>query len=235
MCAPWRLVVAAQLTLSHFVVVVVIGAFVRAQGVSDYFAQLPAVDNPEIFGMHENASVTFNTNESLGLMQTVSARCCRGYCCCCWLLLVVVVAAVAVLLLLLLLLMLLMLLLVVVGIGILVVGLILTSKPSPKPIPWSQAGPNHSGGEQIPNVIDLHAIVCVSPRHASQSLIRKRTQYRRRNPVRNHAFFFTPCASSMESVPTNPIPPSPVRLKRDESIDRPTDRPTQFLAIPAPN
>lgn len=41
---------------------------------SDYFAQLPGVDNPEIFGMHENANVTFNTNESLGLMQTVSAR-----------------------------------------------------------------------------------------------------------------------------------------------------------------
>lgn len=44
----------------------------RAQGVSDYFSQLPGVDNPEIFGMHENANVTFNTNESLGLMQTVS-------------------------------------------------------------------------------------------------------------------------------------------------------------------
>lgn len=44
-----------------------------AQGVTDYFAHLPGVDNPEIFGMHENANVTFNTNESLGLMQTVSA------------------------------------------------------------------------------------------------------------------------------------------------------------------
>lgn len=44
------------------------------QGVSDYFAHLPGVDNPEIFGMHENANVTFNTNESLGLMQTASAR-----------------------------------------------------------------------------------------------------------------------------------------------------------------
>lgn len=44
----------------------------RRQGVSDYFAQLPGVDNPEIFGMHENANVTFNTNESLGLMHTVS-------------------------------------------------------------------------------------------------------------------------------------------------------------------
>ncbi|CAM9811362.1 unnamed protein product, partial [Ectocarpus sp. 12 AP-2014] len=43
------------------------------QGVSDYFGQLPGVDNPEIFGMHENANVTFNTNESLGLMQTASA------------------------------------------------------------------------------------------------------------------------------------------------------------------
>lgn len=45
----------------------------RGQGVSDYFAQLPVVDNPEIFGMHENANVTFNTNESVGLMQTASA------------------------------------------------------------------------------------------------------------------------------------------------------------------
>lgn len=44
------------------------------QGVADYFAHLPAVDNPEIFGMHENANVTFNTNESLGLMQTASAQ-----------------------------------------------------------------------------------------------------------------------------------------------------------------
>lgn len=41
------------------------------QAVGDYFAQLPAVDKPEIFGMHENANVTFNTNESLNLMQTV--------------------------------------------------------------------------------------------------------------------------------------------------------------------
>lgn len=45
-----------------------------AQGVSDYFGQLPGVDNPEIFGMHENANVTFNTNESLGLMHTASVR-----------------------------------------------------------------------------------------------------------------------------------------------------------------
>lgn len=51
-----------------------VATHVRMQGVSDYFAQLPGVDNPEIFGMHENANVTFNTNESLGLMQTVSAN-----------------------------------------------------------------------------------------------------------------------------------------------------------------
>lgn len=55
--------------------VIVVNCFpAGAQGVSDYFAQLPVVDNPEIFGMHENANVTFNTNESLGLMQTVSAH-----------------------------------------------------------------------------------------------------------------------------------------------------------------
>ncbi|CAM9277540.1 unnamed protein product [Ascophyllum nodosum] len=41
------------------------------QAVSDYFSQLPVVDSPEIFGMHENANVTFNTNESLNLMQTI--------------------------------------------------------------------------------------------------------------------------------------------------------------------
>lgn len=43
------------------------------QGVRDYFSKLPMVDNPEIFGMHENANVTFNTNESISLMQTVRA------------------------------------------------------------------------------------------------------------------------------------------------------------------
>ncbi|CAM9410945.1 unnamed protein product, partial [Discosporangium mesarthrocarpum] len=41
------------------------------QDISNYFSQLPAVDNPEIFGMHENANVTFNTNESLGLMASI--------------------------------------------------------------------------------------------------------------------------------------------------------------------
>ena len=39
--------------------------------VTDYFHQLPPVDNPEVFGMHENANVTFNTNESLGMMATL--------------------------------------------------------------------------------------------------------------------------------------------------------------------
>jgi dynein heavy chain len=29
------------------------------------------VDDPEVFGMHENANVTFNTNESLLLMNTL--------------------------------------------------------------------------------------------------------------------------------------------------------------------
>jgi dynein heavy chain, axonemal len=33
-----------------------------------YFESLPLTDDPEVFGMHENANVTFNTNESLALM-----------------------------------------------------------------------------------------------------------------------------------------------------------------------
>jgi len=32
---------------------------------------LPQTDDPEVFGMHENANVTFNTNESLTLMSTL--------------------------------------------------------------------------------------------------------------------------------------------------------------------
>ena len=36
-----------------------------------YFKSLPLVDDPEIFGMHENANVIFNTNESLHLMGQI--------------------------------------------------------------------------------------------------------------------------------------------------------------------
>ncbi|RYH31858.1 hypothetical protein EON65_01740 [archaeon] len=36
-----------------------------------YFESLPISDDPEVFGMHENANVTFNTNESLALMSTL--------------------------------------------------------------------------------------------------------------------------------------------------------------------
>jgi len=36
-----------------------------------YFDKLPLVDSPEVFGMHENANVTFNTNESLTMMATL--------------------------------------------------------------------------------------------------------------------------------------------------------------------
>lgn len=36
-----------------------------------YFDKLPVTDEPEVFGMHENANVTFNTNESLTLMATL--------------------------------------------------------------------------------------------------------------------------------------------------------------------
>jgi len=41
------------------------------QSVVDYFEKLPATDDPEVFGMHENANVTFNTNESLALMSAL--------------------------------------------------------------------------------------------------------------------------------------------------------------------
>jgi dynein heavy chain len=39
--------------------------------VLSYFNSLPKVDDPEVFGMHTNANVTFNTNESLALMSTL--------------------------------------------------------------------------------------------------------------------------------------------------------------------
>jgi dynein heavy chain len=37
----------------------------------EYFETLPLTDDPEVFGMHENANVTFNTNESLALMAAI--------------------------------------------------------------------------------------------------------------------------------------------------------------------
>eukprot|EP01038_Epipyxis_sp_PR26KG_P006339 gene6339-8727_t len=39
--------------------------------VIEYFDRLPLSDDPEVFGMHENANVTFNTNESLALMSAI--------------------------------------------------------------------------------------------------------------------------------------------------------------------
>jgi len=39
--------------------------------VMEYLESLPLTDDPEVFGMHENANVTFNTNESLGLISTL--------------------------------------------------------------------------------------------------------------------------------------------------------------------
>ena len=36
-----------------------------------YFDSLPTTDDPEVFGMHTNANVTFNTNESLSLMAAI--------------------------------------------------------------------------------------------------------------------------------------------------------------------
>ena len=40
-------------------------------GAVDYFNTLPIADAPEVFGMHENANVTFNLNESLSLMDAM--------------------------------------------------------------------------------------------------------------------------------------------------------------------
>eukprot|EP00605_Chrysophyceae_sp_TOSAG23-4_P002255 GSChrysophyteH1.ASY1.ANO1.2499.1 assembled CDS len=37
----------------------------------EYFDQLPSADDPEVFGMHDNANVTFNTNESMVLMESI--------------------------------------------------------------------------------------------------------------------------------------------------------------------
>jgi dynein heavy chain len=41
------------------------------KGVISYLEALPTSDDPEVFGMHENANVTFNTNESLALMTAL--------------------------------------------------------------------------------------------------------------------------------------------------------------------
>jgi dynein heavy chain len=41
------------------------------EDVKNYFSSLPPTDDPEVFGMHDNANVTFNTNESLQLMATL--------------------------------------------------------------------------------------------------------------------------------------------------------------------
>jgi len=39
--------------------------------VINYFEALPGIDDPEVFGMHENANTTFNRQESLKLMKSV--------------------------------------------------------------------------------------------------------------------------------------------------------------------
>eukprot|EP00599_Poterioochromonas_sp_BG-1_P017876 CAMPEP_0173166600 /NCGR_PEP_ID=MMETSP1105-20130129/22117_1 /TAXON_ID=2985 /ORGANISM="Ochromonas sp., Strain BG-1" /LENGTH=3828 /DNA_ID=CAMNT_0014087887 /DNA_START=639 /DNA_END=12125 /DNA_ORIENTATION=- len=41
------------------------------KSVISYIESLPTSDDPEVFGMHENANVTFNTNESLALMAAL--------------------------------------------------------------------------------------------------------------------------------------------------------------------
>ena len=41
------------------------------ESVFSYFNSLPEIDDPEVFGMHENADLTFNTNESLQLMNAM--------------------------------------------------------------------------------------------------------------------------------------------------------------------
>ncbi|RLN88726.1 hypothetical protein BBJ28_00016849, partial [Nothophytophthora sp. Chile5] len=39
--------------------------------IQTYLAALPALDNPELFGMHENANVTFERNESANMLQLI--------------------------------------------------------------------------------------------------------------------------------------------------------------------
>jgi len=45
--------------------------FGKLQDYKDYFTQLPSHDDPEIFGMHENANITFERAESQQLLRTV--------------------------------------------------------------------------------------------------------------------------------------------------------------------
>lgn len=39
--------------------------------IQSYMSTLPAFDNPELFGMHENANVTYERNESANMMQLI--------------------------------------------------------------------------------------------------------------------------------------------------------------------
>lgn len=41
------------------------------QSFKDYIAQLPLIDQPEVFGLHENANITFQAQESEKIVQTV--------------------------------------------------------------------------------------------------------------------------------------------------------------------
>ena len=41
------------------------------QSAISYLETLPLTDDPEVFGMHTNANVTFSTNESLSLMSAL--------------------------------------------------------------------------------------------------------------------------------------------------------------------
>lgn len=39
----------------------------------DYISRLPNFDDPEVFGMHENANITFQNQESAKIMETILA------------------------------------------------------------------------------------------------------------------------------------------------------------------
>jgi dynein heavy chain len=41
------------------------------QSFKDYIATLPLIDQPEVFGLHENANITFQAQESEKIVQTI--------------------------------------------------------------------------------------------------------------------------------------------------------------------
>lgn len=57
--------------LSQSGIYVVPGAGSSFQQVKDYIQNLPLVDLPEVFGLHENANITYQAQESDKIVQTI--------------------------------------------------------------------------------------------------------------------------------------------------------------------